>query len=46
MSNEPIIVWPPGSLYGSCDWLGNFYDCSYDYPDYQAMGAVICCPSW
>jgi hypothetical protein len=41
--NDPIIVWPPGS-FGNCGYYGNYYDCTYDYPEYAAQGSMVCCP--
>lgn len=41
--NDPIVVWPPGTFYGSCESIGPFYDCTGNYPVYAEEGWVICC---
>jgi hypothetical protein len=47
MIDAPVVVWPPGTFYGDCTHFGgNFYDCSYDYPGYESMGVMVCCPGW
>jgi hypothetical protein len=43
MMNDPILVWPPGTLYTDCNQFGNLYDCSYMHPDLQQQGYVACC---
>jgi hypothetical protein len=45
MTNDPIVVWPPGTLYTECSQFGEYYDCTYDYwMNYP--GALVCCPAW
>lgn len=46
MTNDPIIIWPPGTMYWSCDGFGYYYDCTYNYPQYAEQGAMVCCPGW
>ena len=46
MMNDPIVVWPPCTFYMDCNNIGNFYNCSYDYPWYAEQGAIVCCPAW
>jgi hypothetical protein len=46
MMNDPIVVWPPGTFYMDCAHIGNFYDCSYDYPWIAEQGGMVCCPGW
>ena len=43
--NDPIGVWPPGTLFLPCSMLGIYYDCTNNYPDYLAEGYTVCCLS-
>jgi len=47
MIEGPIVVWPPGTFYADCSFVGtSYYDCTYDYPDYAAQHSLVCCPAW
>lgn len=43
---DPIVIWPPGTIYAECAGFGYYYDCTYEYPEYQQYGAMVCCPTW
>lgn len=42
----PIVVWPPGTDYLDCSSYGNYYECTWEYPQYAEAGARVCCPIW
>ena len=41
----PIIIWPDGTFNYNCYDYGNYYDCTYMYPQLAGMGAIACCPA-
>jgi hypothetical protein len=43
MMNDPIVVWPPGTFYITCDVLGPYYDCTHNFP---GVGNTVCCLAW
>lgn len=46
MINDPIVVWPPGTFYTDCASIGNYYDCTWNYPELAMYGFTLCCPAW
>lgn len=46
MMNDPIVVWPPGTFYSDCGHIGNYFECTWDYPDLAAQGFTVCCLAW
>ena len=41
--HDPIVVWPPGTFWLTCEAIGPFYDCTNDFPYYAQQGYVVCC---
>jgi len=42
MSDDPIVVWPPGTDFQSCSNYG-WFDCTWEFQVLQAQGYTACC---
>lgn len=41
--HDPIVVWPPGTFWLTCEAIGPFFDCTEAFPYYAQQGYVVCC---